>query len=111
MRAEIIAIINLVLGSYLRGAMAESKEDFLAYFGCKCRGVKFYDLKSVGATWWTNVALEKEPTNTHDKFCVAVWIDDGRSSRRLQLGHVAKEAARWIHPLLQPQYQVKRFVI
>lgn len=88
----------------------ESNE-FLAFFGCKCRGIKFYDLKSVGARWWTKATLVKESFNPHDPCCVAVWVTDGRSSRRLQLGHVAKEAARWIHPLLQPQYQVRRFVM
>ena len=87
--------------------MAMEAKEFLAYFNCKCRGVKFYDLKSVGARWWTT---SEGGVNSHDPLCVAVWITDGRSSRRLQLGHVAKEAARWIHPLLQPQYEVKRFV-
>ena len=89
---------------------AKEFEMFLAFFSCECRGVKFYDVKSVGAKWWTKVSLVKEPSNRHNPFCVAVWTSDRRSPRQLQLGHVAKEAARWIHPLLQPPYQVKRFV-
>ena len=90
--------------------MAFEDQEFLAYFGCKCRGVKFYDLKSVGARWWTRVTLVREQSNPYDRLCVAAWVPGERSPRQLQLGHIAKEAAKWLHPLLQPPYRVKRFV-
>ena len=86
------------------------KEQFLVMFGCKCRGVKFYDLRSFVARWGANVKLVRAPSNVHDTNCVAAWVTDGRTSRWLQLGHVAREAAKWLHPLLQPQYRVTRLV-
>ena len=83
--------------------------EILADFVCQCRGIKFYDLKSVGTRWGDRVRLVKEPTNSHDPLCVAAWVTGtlgaaSRTSRTLtpplMLGHVAREAARWINPLL-----------
>lgn len=84
-----------------------SRMDLLVSFSCECRGVKFYDLRSVGAEWGTNLELVKEPTNPHDPLCVAAWVpgipgERGHRARRRRhmLGHVAKEAARVLSPLI-----------
>ena len=74
-------------------------------FHCQCRGVKFYDLRSAGAAWGTKLDLVQEPTNPHDPLCVAAWVpgipdERGAGARPRMLGHVAKEAARWLSPLL-----------
>ena len=83
-------------------------------FHCQCRGVKFYDLRSTGAEWGTKLDLVKEPDNPYDPLCVAAWVpgipgERGAGGRPLMLGHVAKEAARWLSPLLLvPMLQVTR---
>ena len=83
-------------------------------FHCQCRGVKFYDLRSAGAEWGTNLDLVKEPDNPYDPVCVAAWVpgipgERGAGGRPLMLGHVAKEAARWLSPLLLvPMLRVTR---
>ena len=84
---------------------------FLAFFESQVRGVKFYDLREAGARWGTSLRLVKEPSNPHDPLCVAAWVPGSPSSRPLMLGHVAKEAARWLSQLLRPPYKVTRFVI
>ena len=33
--------------------------ELLAFFECQCRGVKFYDLRSAGASWGTTLRLIK----------------------------------------------------
>ena len=45
------------------------------------------------------------PTNPHDPLCIAAWVpgipgERGTGARPCMLGHVAKEAARWLSPLL-----------
>ena len=87
--------------------------ELLADFQCQCRGIKFYDLSSVGARWGDRVRLVTEPKNPRDPLCVAAWVTgtrEGRTSPPLMLGHVAKEAARWINPLLVGRFRVTRFV-
>ena len=87
----------------------------LVSFYCQCRGVKFYDLRSAGAAWGTKLDLVKEPTNPHDPLCVAAWVpgtpgERGVGARPRMLGHVAKEAARWLNPLLGlPTLRVTRY--
>ena len=72
--------------------------ELLADFVCQCRGIKFYDLKSFGTRWGDRVQLIKEPSNPHDPLCVSAWVTG--TQHPLMLGHVAREAARWINPLL-----------
>lgn len=92
----------------------ESK--LLVSFHCQCRGVKFYDLRSAGAEWHTKLDLVKEPTNPHDPLCVAAWVpgipgerERDAGVRRRMLGHIAKEAARRLSPvLLVPTLRVTR---
>ena len=87
--------------------------ELLVSFDCHCRGVKFYDLRSAGAAWGTKLDLIKEPTNPHDPLCVAAWVPGmpGERARPRTLGHVAKEVARWLNPLLDvPTLRVTRYV-
>ena len=78
--------------------MEENK--LLAFFECQCRGVKFYQLRDVSARYGTPVSLQREPTNVHDALCVAAYVPGSRRRGPLMLGHVAREAARWLYPLL-----------
>ena len=64
--------------------------------------------------WGTKLDLVKEPDNPYDPLCVAAWVpgipgERGAGGRPLLLGHVAKEAARWLSPLLLvPMLRVTR---
>ena len=82
------------------------------FFECQCRGVKFYDLRSARARYGTRLKLVREPTNLQDPLnCVAAWVPGPRSSGRqtsLMLGHIAKEAVRWLNPLLDSCFRVTR---
>ena len=88
----------------------------LVSFHCQCRGVKFYDLHSAGAAWGTKLDLVKEPINPHDPLCVAAWVpgisgERGDGARPRMLGHVAKEVARLLSPLLGvPTLRVTRYM-
>lgn len=93
----------------------EKTMELLVSFHCQCRGVKFYDLRSAGAVWGTELNLVTEPTNPHDPLCVAARVpgipgERGAGARPRMLGHVAKEAARWLNPLLDvPSLRVTRY--
>ena len=96
----------------------EIEMELLVSFHCQCRGVKFYDLRSAGAALGTKLDLVEEPTNPHDPLCVAAWVlgipnERGAGVRLCMLGHghVAKEAARWLSPLLGvPTLWVTRYL-
>ena len=54
--------------------------------------------------WGTKLDLVKEPDNPYDPLCVMAWVpgiagERGTGARPLMLGHVVKEAARWLSPL------------
>ena len=94
-------------------AHAQSKMELLLFFECQCRGVKFYDLQSAGARYGTRLKLVREPTNLQDPLnCVAAWVPPGPWSSdhwaSCMLGHIAKEAARWLNPLLDSCFRVTR---
>ena len=48
--------------------------DLLVAFHSQWRGVKFYDVRSVGVEWGTKLKLVKESTNPHDPLCVTAWV-------------------------------------
>ena len=54
--------------------MAQGGEEnvFYAFFTCKCRGIKFYDLVNVELEFWHSVSFQREPENPHD--CNAVLV-------------------------------------
>ena len=83
--------------------------ELLVFFECQVRGVKFCDLHEAGARWGTSLRLVKEPSNLHDPLCVAAWVPGTPKARPLMLGHVAKEAAKWLNQLRKPPYTVTRY--
>ena len=68
----------------------------LATFLSTVRGVRFYDV-SVRAGG--RVALQLEPTNIYDSNCVAVYLRSSLFSD--MLGHLAREDAAYLAPLLR----------
>ena len=79
----------------------------LAFFTCVCRGVKFYDA-GVGGPLLplsTRLAFKREPGNLYDPNAVLVFVV-GSGGTLTCLGHVDKEAARWLSPLLLGPYTV-----
>ena len=75
----------------------------LVFFACQARGVKFYDLAEVSANIGTVVDLRRDPYNSWDPNCVEVLV---AADRRTKLGHIAKEAAKWLSPLLLGPYRI-----
>ena len=87
--------------------MATSSEDWcdLAYFSCDIVGVKLYDTQRITLPFFHRLYLEREPSNPYDSNAVLVTAMYG--GRRVTVGHVAKEAARYISVLLQAsRYEV-----
>ena len=86
------------------------ESELLVFFECQCRGVKFYRLRDVSARYGTPIMLQPEPTNEHDPYCVAAFVPGNmlRSWTPLMLGHIAREAAKWICPLLTSRLRVTR---
>jgi hypothetical protein len=83
--------------------------ELLLFFECQCCGVKFYDLRNVGARYGTRLKLVRKPTNLQDPLnCVAAWVPGPWSSghRAALLGHIAKETARWLNRLLDSCFRV-----
>ena len=83
---------------------ATKMSELLVFFEGECRGVKFHQLLDVSASYGTLVTLWPKPTNEHDALCVVVFVLGAGVQRGFQmpliLGHIAREAARWICPLL-----------
>ena len=70
----------------------------LASFSSQVRGIKFYDLSSTSVYVGTSLAFHLEPENSRDNNCVAVWT---RSTPSAMLGHLARETACFLAPLLR----------
>ena len=69
----------------------------LASFSSQVRGIKFYDFSSSSAYMETYLTFDLEPSNPQDANCVAVRT---RGSRAM-LGHLARETACYLAPLLR----------
>ena len=69
----------------------------LASFSSQVRGIKFYNFSSSSASLGTSLVFQLEPSNARDDNCVAVWT----RSPRAMLGHLAKETACHLAPLLR----------
>lgn len=74
------------------GAMAI----ILAAFQCQARGIKFYDVPSESVRCGLDINCRLEPGNLHDSSCVALVLKDSK-----MLGHLAKEVAQYLAPLLR----------
>ena len=75
----------------------------LAYFSCRCRGVKFYQLSEVGTRDFTPLAFVRDPSNMYDRNCVEVKL---RSSSGPKIGHVEKNVAAKLSCLLLQRLRV-----
>ena len=71
----------------------------LASFLSSVRGVRFYDVNVSSVREGGRVALQLEPTNVHDSNCVAVYFRSSFFSD--MLGHLAREDAAYLAPLLR----------
>ena len=69
----------------------------LASFCCQARGIMFYDTTLSMVVPGTLLRVVLEPSNPYDVNCVALWL----TSHGLQLGHLAREAAACLAPLLR----------
>ena len=70
----------------------------LASFYSQVRGIKFYDVSANSTSVGTRLTFHLEPSNPRDGDCIAVWM---RSPRAAMLGHLAREAACHLAPLLR----------
>ena len=78
---------------------------FYAYFSCKCKGIKFYDLREADLEFWQHVMSVREPSNPHD--CNAVMVCTvSRNGKELKIGHIEKEAAEWLSSLLLGPFRI-----
>ena len=71
----------------------------LASFLSSVRGVRFYDVNVSSVREGGRVALQLEPTNVHDSNSVAVYFRSSFFSD--MLGHLAREDAAYLAPLLR----------
>ena len=76
-------------------------DSLLALFSCQCRGIKFYDLSDVSVRQGDRIIFVREPHNPWDSNCVAVFSRGGT-----MLGHIAKEAAEWLSPMLLGPFRI-----
>ena len=71
----------------------------LASFSSQARGIKFYDVSTSSIRVGTSLLFYLEPSNPYDSDCVAVWMCG--SPRTKMLGHLARETACHLAPLLR----------
>lgn len=83
-------------------AAAASAGEFLAFFGCQCHGIKFYEWEEAGRDVIRPLRFQRDPSNRHDSNCVEVMVETS-----WKLGHVAKEAAQWLSPLLLGPFRIR----
>ena len=75
----------------------------LASFRSEARGIKFYDVLTSSVYVGQPLHLELEPHNQYDSDCVAVYVSSAGS--RSMLGHLARESAEYLAPLLRAGFQ------
>lgn len=96
---------DAAVGLVVEMAVVLRESTLLAFFGCLCRGVKFYHLAEVGAEVFSRVRFERDPSNSRDPNCVEVFVSSTTGQWR-KLGHVAREAAEWLSPLLTGPFNI-----
>jgi hypothetical protein len=67
-------------------------------------GHRFWDLLSVGS----QIYLEREPENTHDRNAVAVYVHDGEWQR---VGYVSREIAMKLAPQMDTGFEVEATIV
>ena len=84
--------------------MATSSDNWCD-FCCDVVMVKLYDTQRITLSFFHRLYLEREPSRPYDSNAVLVTAMYG--GRHVVVGHVAKEAARYISLLLQAsRYEV-----
>ena len=76
----------------------------LASFRSEARGIKFYDVLTSEVCVGQSLHFQLEPLNPYDSDCVAVYLG-GCSDSESMLGHLAREAASYLAPLLREGFQ------
>ena len=79
-------------------AVSTSQVLALASFCLQARGIKFYSVPTRSIRLGDSLHFHLEPTNFWDNNCVSIWIC---SLLRKKLGHLAKESASVLAPLLR----------
>ena len=69
----------------------------LVSFSSQVRGIKFYNFSSGNISVGSSLTFDLEPGNRYDDDCIAVWT----RSPRAMLGHLARENASRLAPLLR----------
>ena len=91
---------------HFRGNMAcHSPTVLLVSFSARVRGVKFFGLRGGDGWFWECAEVERDPGNSYDANCVEVLV------RGRRLGHLAKEAAEFVLPLLAAGFVIKAGVL
>ena len=75
----------------------------LASFHSEARGIKFYDVLSSSVYAGQSVQCQLEPLNVYDSNCVALFLTAGSSHS--MFGHLAREDAGYLAPLLREGFQ------
>lgn len=95
----------------VRGKMVVA-EECLTTFVSRVRGVKFYaieEIENTGGWWWLRAKLKRDPGNLYDRNCVEVMVPAvGIQGQNVKLGHLAKEAAEFVSPLLAAGFRFAR---
>ena len=71
----------------------------LASFSSQARGIKFYGVHTGLIQPGVSLTFCLEPLNAYDNDCIAVWVTSCSSPTKL--GHLAREDARCLAPLLK----------
>ena len=77
--------------------MAFYAQQTLAAFSSQARGIKFYSVPTEDIRVGALLDCRLEPTNPKDGNCIALWL----SSPPLMFGHLVREAACHLAPLLR----------
>ena len=75
----------------------------LAFFCCEVAGVRLNQLGRRELRVFDEVYFVREPTNPYDSN--SVLVKTVIRGRHIVLGHVAREAARWLSPLLLASFE------
>ena len=75
----------------------------LASFNSEARGIKFYDVLSSSVYVGQSLQCKLEPLNEYDSNCIALFVAGG--SGQSMLGHLAREDASYLAPLLRKGFQ------
>ena len=73
----------------------------LVSISSQARGIKFYDVPAISICIGTRLSFQLEPSNPWDANCISVWTCTKAASLAVKLGHLARETACNLAPLLR----------